>query len=128
MKTIPSRIISTIAFFVLPLALWQAPTFAQTSQHPSDPPPAAHDDKTPPAPPAATPGKSDAAAKPPTKWILGMGYEFQQRTDGLIALNSAYHLNFSGPPKTMDLGLLYQALEQKQVSMIAANASPHKPW
>lgn len=63
------------------------------------------------------------AAKPPAKWALGMGYEFQQRADGLVALDSTYHLAFSGAHKTMDLGLLYQALEQKQVTMIAANAT-----
>ncbi len=63
------------------------------------------------------------AAKPPAKWVLGMGYEFQQRADGMVALDSTYHLAFAGAHKTMDLGLLYQALEQKQVSMIAANAT-----
>ena len=52
-----------------------------------------------------------------------MGYEFQQRADGMVALNSTYRLALAGPPKTMDLGLLYQALEHKQVSMIAANAT-----
>ena len=56
-------------------------------------------------------------------WRLGAGYEFEQRADGLAALRNTYHLRFTGAPKSMDLGLLYQALEQKQVDMIAANAT-----
>ena len=62
---------------------------------------------------------SDAAKAP--KWALGVGYEFEQRADGLAALNAAYHLPWAGSAKNMDLGLLYKALELKQVSMIAAN-------
>lgn len=61
---------------------------------------------------------SDAARMP---WTLGVGYEFEQRADGLAALEKVYGLKVKGSPKTMDLGLLYQALEQKQVDMIAAN-------
>ena len=56
-------------------------------------------------------------------WALGVGYEFQQRPDGLAALDRTYHLQWTGSPQTMDLGLLYKALEGKQVSMIAANAT-----
>jgi osmoprotectant transport system substrate-binding protein len=56
-------------------------------------------------------------------WRLGAGYEFEQRADGLAALKNTYRLQFPTAPKTMDLGLLYQALEQKQVDMIAANAT-----
>jgi glycine betaine/choline ABC-type transport system substrate-binding protein len=56
-------------------------------------------------------------------WRLGAGYEFEQRADGLAALKNTYALRFSTAPKNMDLGLLYQALEQKQVDMIAANAT-----
>jgi osmoprotectant transport system substrate-binding protein len=56
-------------------------------------------------------------------WVLGMGYEFQQREDGLGGLLKTYHLPVKGSPKTMDLGLLYQALEQRQVDMVAANAT-----
>jgi glycine betaine/choline ABC-type transport system substrate-binding protein len=58
-----------------------------------------------------------------TPWTLGVGYEFEQRADGLAALKAAYGLQLKGPPKTMDLGLLYKALEQGQVDMIAANAT-----
>jgi osmoprotectant transport system substrate-binding protein len=63
------------------------------------------------------------ASKAGMVWALGVGYEFEQRSDGLGALNAAYHLSWKGPPKSMDLGLLYKAMEQGQVSMIAANAT-----
>jgi osmoprotectant transport system substrate-binding protein len=55
-------------------------------------------------------------------WKLGMGYEFQQRIDGIPALNQ-YHLQMIAAPRSMDLGLVYKALEQGQVTMIAANAT-----
>jgi len=56
-------------------------------------------------------------------WALGVGYEFEQRPDGLAALDRTYHLNWTGSPQTMDLGLLYKALDGRQVNMIAANAT-----
>jgi len=63
------------------------------------------------------------AAKAPQPWTLGVGYEFEQRADGLQAIEKAYPLRWSGSPKTMDLGLLYKAMEQGQVTIIAANAT-----
>jgi osmoprotectant transport system substrate-binding protein len=57
------------------------------------------------------------------QWRLGVGYEFEQRPDGLPGLSSAYGLKFDGPPRTMDLGLLYRALQAHQVDMIAANST-----
>jgi osmoprotectant transport system substrate-binding protein len=63
------------------------------------------------------------ASKTPEPWMLGVGYEFEQRADGLGALEKTYHLHWKGAPKTMDLGLLYKAMEQGQVTMIAANAT-----
>ena len=65
---------------------------------------------------------SEAALYSPG-WILGVGYEFQQRSDGLAGLLKTYHLPILGSPKTMDLGLLYKALEQQQVNMVAGNAT-----
>jgi osmoprotectant transport system substrate-binding protein len=56
-------------------------------------------------------------------WTLGVGYEFQRRPDGLTALLETYPLPLTGPPKTMDLGLLYRALEQGQVNMVAGNST-----
>ncbi len=58
-----------------------------------------------------------------TAWTLGVGYEFERRADGLGALKSVYGMQFKGSPKTMDLGLLYKAIELGQVDMIAANAT-----
>jgi glycine betaine/choline ABC-type transport system substrate-binding protein len=62
------------------------------------------------------------AARKPQPWALGVGYEFEQRVDGLKALQQTYALR-SNAIKTMDLGLLYRALEDGQVTMIAANAT-----
>ena len=63
------------------------------------------------------------AAKRSTGWLLGVGYEFQQRPDGLSGLLKTYGLPLKGSVRTMDLGLLYKALEQKQVDMVAGNAT-----
>jgi osmoprotectant transport system substrate-binding protein len=64
---------------------------------------------------------SDAAAAHP--WRLGVGYEFAGRPDGLDGLLSTYGIHMAATPQTMDLGLLYTALEGKQVDMIAASAT-----
>jgi osmoprotectant transport system substrate-binding protein len=65
---------------------------------------------------------SEAARYTP-QWKLGVGYEFEQRPDGLPGMSAAYSLRFDGPPRTMDLGLLYRALTARQVDMIAANST-----
>jgi len=65
---------------------------------------------------------SDAATHA-NGWTLGVGYEFQQRPDGLAGLLRTYKLPLKRSPRTMDLGLLYRALEQKQVDMVAASAT-----
>ena len=65
---------------------------------------------------------SDAAGHA-NGWTLGVGYEFQQRRDGLPGLMKTYKLPLKRSPRTMDLGLLYKALEQRQVDMVAANAT-----
>ena len=65
---------------------------------------------------------SDAAADP-TGFTLGAGYEFLQRPDGYGTLNRAYPIHWRAAPKSMDLGLLYTALLQKQVSMAAGSAT-----
>jgi osmoprotectant transport system substrate-binding protein len=65
---------------------------------------------------------SDAATHA-NGWTLGVGYEFQQRPDGLAGLLKTYKLPLKRSPRTMDLGLLYRALEQKQVDMVAASAT-----
>ena len=63
------------------------------------------------------------AARSPRPWSLGAGYEFLQRPDGLSGLLRAYGLRIQDSPVTMDLGLLYQALDHDQVDMIAANST-----
>jgi osmoprotectant transport system substrate-binding protein len=63
------------------------------------------------------------AARYTPQWRLGVGYEFEQRPDGLPGLSSAYGLKFAAAPRTMDLGLLYRALNAHQVDMIAANST-----
>jgi len=65
---------------------------------------------------------SQAALYTPN-WRLGVGYEFEQRPDGLPGLSAAYGLRFAAAPRTMDLGLLYRALNDHQVDMIAANST-----
>jgi osmoprotectant transport system substrate-binding protein len=65
---------------------------------------------------------SEAAQYTP-QWRLGVGYEFEQRPDGLPGLSAAYGFKFAGPPRTMELGLLYRALNAHQVDMIAANST-----
>jgi osmoprotectant transport system substrate-binding protein len=57
------------------------------------------------------------------EWRLGVGYEFLTRADGLSRLNETYRLKWRGDAKTMDLGLLYRALEQSQIDMAAANST-----
>jgi osmoprotectant transport system substrate-binding protein len=63
------------------------------------------------------------AAAVAQQWKLGVGYEFEERPDGLRGLEAAYGLKFDGPPRTMDLGLLYRAIEQRQVDIIAGNST-----
>jgi osmoprotectant transport system substrate-binding protein len=67
-----------------------------------------------------TPDLSSAAAR---KWRLGVGYEFLTRPDGLQTLDKAYSLQWEGTPRSMDLGLLYQALQQRKVDMAAGNST-----
>jgi len=63
------------------------------------------------------------AANDPKGFVLGAGYEFMQRPDGYATLNSGYSIQWTDPPKTMDLGLLYPALLQKTVSMAAGSVT-----
>jgi glycine betaine/choline ABC-type transport system substrate-binding protein len=57
------------------------------------------------------------------EWRLGVGYEFLTRPDGLRRLDSSYDIHWQGTPESMDLGLLYRALEQGQIDMGAANST-----
>jgi osmoprotectant transport system substrate-binding protein len=51
---------------------------------------------------------------------MGVGYEFLERPDGYRGLIATYGLNFAEAPRVMDLGLMYRALENRQVDLIAA--------
>jgi glycine betaine/choline ABC-type transport system substrate-binding protein len=53
----------------------------------------------------------------------GFGYEFLEREDGFPGLAKTYGLQFAKRPAQMDLGLLYPALESKQVDLIAGNST-----
>ena len=53
----------------------------------------------------------------------GFGYEFLQRQDGFPGLARTYGLRFAAPPTAMDLSLIYRALAEHQVDLIAGDAT-----
>jgi osmoprotectant transport system substrate-binding protein len=65
---------------------------------------------------------SDISSYAP-KWRAGFGYEFMERPDGYRGLAAAYALHFSGEPRILDLGLLYRALADHQVDIVAGNST-----
>jgi osmoprotectant transport system substrate-binding protein len=65
---------------------------------------------------------TDLAAVAP-KWRVGVGYEFLERPDGFPGLSKRYYLQFSESPKVMDLGLIYRALVDHQVDVVAGNST-----
>jgi osmoprotectant transport system substrate-binding protein len=67
--------------------------------------------------------KLSQAAPYAHEWRPGFGYEFMERPDGYQGLVRAYHLAFGQPPRIMDLGLLYRALLEKQVDLVAGNST-----
>ncbi|MGH9593470.1 MAG: glycine betaine ABC transporter substrate-binding protein, partial [Bryobacteraceae bacterium] len=58
-----------------------------------------------------------------SKWRAGFGYEFMERPDGYRGLAAAYDLHFSETPRILDLGLLYRALVDHQVDIVAGNST-----
>ncbi len=52
---------------------------------------------------------------------LGVGYEFLERQDGYQGLVKTYDLHFAETPRVMDLGLLYRALQNRSVDIVAGN-------
>jgi osmoprotectant transport system permease protein len=56
-------------------------------------------------------------------WTPGFGYEFLQRADGYPGLSEVYGLRFGGAPRGMDLSLIYKALADGQVDVIAGDAT-----
>jgi osmoprotectant transport system permease protein len=57
------------------------------------------------------------------RWTPGFGYEFLQRDDGYRGLVRTYGLQFGSEPRAMDLSLIYRALAQGQVDVIAGDAT-----
>jgi osmoprotectant transport system substrate-binding protein len=53
----------------------------------------------------------------------GFGYEFLERADGFPGLAKTYGLKFAARPVQMDLGLLYPALEERKVDLVAGNST-----
>ncbi len=56
------------------------------------------------------------------QWKLGVSYQFQQRPDGLPALN-IYRIPMSQSIRGMEMASLFPALESDQVTMIVASAA-----
>jgi len=65
---------------------------------------------------------SDLAPLAP-RWRAGVGYEFLERPDGYRGWSERYGLHFAEAPRVMDLGLLYRALKEKQVDVVAGNST-----
>jgi osmoprotectant transport system permease protein len=63
-----------------------------------------------------------AAAKYTPQMRGGFGYEFLERKDGYPAVAKTYGLKFA-KTQQMEFGLMYQALKEKQVDLIAANST-----
>jgi osmoprotectant transport system substrate-binding protein len=57
------------------------------------------------------------------KWRAGVGYEFLERPDGFRGWSNRYNLHFAETPKVMDLGLIYRALVDHQVDIVAGNST-----
>lgn len=65
---------------------------------------------------------SDLAPYAP-KWRAGFGYEFMERPDGYRGWAAAYGLHFAFEPRILDLGLLYRALADRKVDLVAGNST-----
>ncbi len=63
------------------------------------------------------------AAQRKDAWTLGVDGEFAERPDGLPGLQKTYSLPLFGAPRSMDRELLYKALHQKQVDMVAVRST-----
>jgi glycine betaine/choline ABC-type transport system substrate-binding protein len=57
------------------------------------------------------------------QWRPGVGYEFLERADGYKGWTERYGLKFGKPPSELDLGLLYRALAEKKVDIVAGNST-----
>jgi osmoprotectant transport system substrate-binding protein len=57
------------------------------------------------------------------KWRVGVGFEFLERSDGFKGWSERYGLHFDQQPSVMDLGLIYRALQDHKVDMVAGNST-----
>jgi osmoprotectant transport system substrate-binding protein len=57
------------------------------------------------------------------RWRAGVGYEFLERPDGYTGFSQRYGLQFAAQPSSMDLGLIYRALIDKKVDIVAGNST-----
>jgi osmoprotectant transport system substrate-binding protein len=57
------------------------------------------------------------------QWRPGVGYEFLERADGYKGWTERYGLKFGKAPSELDLGLLYRALVEKKVDVVAGNST-----
>lgn len=58
-----------------------------------------------------------------SQWRVGVGYEFLERADGFRGWSERYGLHFAGQPSEMDLGLIYRALQDHKVDIVAGNST-----
>jgi len=56
-------------------------------------------------------------------WRPGFGYEFMERPDGYVGFTAKYDLKFGMAPRTLELGLLYRALLEKHVDIVAGSST-----
>jgi osmoprotectant transport system permease protein len=63
------------------------------------------------------------AARQSARWRAGFGAAFLDREDGYRGLTKAYGFQFATPPLAMDLSLTYRALDEKQIDLIAGDAT-----
>ena len=56
-------------------------------------------------------------------FVGGFGHEFLNRADGYDGFTEHYRLEFENDPVAMDLGLIYRALNDGQVDVIAGNST-----
>jgi glycine betaine/choline ABC-type transport system substrate-binding protein len=57
------------------------------------------------------------------KWRIGVGFEFLERSDGFRGWSERYGLRFAQQPSVMDLGLIYRALQDHKVDIVAGNST-----
>jgi len=57
------------------------------------------------------------------KMRAGFGYEFLERPDGFRGWSQLYGLHFAAQPSVMDLGLIYRAMVDNKVDIVAGNST-----